>query len=144
MRFFYILLFALSLHADVIVGHVIDIPSADTLTIKQNGEKQNIRLLGVEVLNDFKSSAKNEILMLCLKKDVQIRNYEVDRLGRNVGVVFCEDVEINRALIAKGYALTYRKDKNYIEDMRRAQEEKRGMWDRESFIKKYSKGFIQR
>lgn len=144
MRYFYILFFALALQADGIVGYVVDIPSADTITITQDGKSHNIRLLGVEVMDNFQGSAKNEILMLCLKKNVKIRDYEVDRLGRDVGIVICENVEINRVLIAKGYALTYRKDKNYLKEMRRAQEQKRGMWNRESIVKRYSQNFIQR
>lgn len=144
MRYFYILFFALALQADGIVGYVVDIPSADTITIAQDGKSYNIRLLGVEVMDNFQGSAKNEILMLCLKKNVKIQNHEVDRLGRDVGIVICENVEINRVLIAKGYALTYRKDKNYLKEMRRAQEQKRGMWNRESFVKRYSQNFIQR
>lgn len=144
MRFFYFFtLFALGLSADI-VGHVVAIPKSDTVTIIESGKHKHIRLVGIEILNRFKSDAKHELTILCLQKRVKVREYQVDGLGRDTGVVICEDVDANKRLISQGYALTYRKNQDYIKEMRRAQEQKRGMWDRKSFVKQYSPNFTQK
>lgn len=143
MRSICFLLAAAWLNADIL-GYVVDIPKADTITILHNGKNKNIRLMGIEVLSGFKSGAKHEIALLCLKKDVKVRNYHMDKLGRDVGIVLCEDIDINRQLISKGYALTYQNDRVYRQDMQNAQAQNRGMWKRESLVKQYAPNFVQR
>lgn len=143
MRLFYLCVFALGLQADII-GHVVGIPKSDTITMVENGKYKHIRLVGIEILDRFDTQAKHHLTMLCLQQRVKIREYQVDSLGRDVGVVLCENVDVNKRLISQGYALTYRKNQDYLKEMRRAQEQQRGMWKRESFVKKYSPDFKQK
>lgn len=131
------------INADMI-GYVVNVPRCDTISIEKDGKINNIRLMGIEILSNFNNKAKQTITDLCFEKKINIQEYHIDSLGRDVGVIICDGVEVNQMLVHKGFALTYRKDGRYADAMRKAQKAKRGMWERESLIQKYSYDFIQR
>jgi len=65
------------------------------------------------------------------KKDVAIRQVDIDRYGRVVGRVYTDDLDVNAELVRIGAAWVYpkyAKDAGLYDLEKEAREAKRGLW----------------
>jgi len=111
----------------------------DADTIKIRG--RSIRLFGIDALEDGQKCliadkrqrcAQRAALALADKigdRNVVCDKRARDRYGRIVGVCRVRNVNLNAWLVAKGWALAYRRySRLYVEHERAAQQAKRGIW----------------
>jgi micrococcal nuclease len=97
---------------------VIRVYDGDTITVMMGGQKQSIRLVGIDTPE--KSRKKNEpgqpysqkatkfLAGLVLNQDVSIESYGSDRYGRVLGVVYVGQTNVNLEMVRNGYAEVYR------------------------------------
>jgi endonuclease YncB( thermonuclease family) len=97
---------------------VIRVYDGDTITVMMAGQKQSIRLVGIDTPE--KSRKKNEpgqpysqkatkfLAGQVLGKDVLIKEYGVDRYDRVLGVVYAGSINVNLEMVRNGYAEVYR------------------------------------
>ena len=114
---------------------VISVSDGDTITIMMNGEKQKIRLYGVdtpEMDQSFGTEAKQFLSDQILNRDVEIEVKDTDRYKRLVAIVYLNDKSMNELLLKEGWAWWYeayaKKECKYKELQEEAQRRKRGMW----------------
>jgi len=108
--------------AETISGSVLDIHDADTLAVLHDGVKRKIRLVGIDApeiqqtcedqTNTVYScgvSARQALIGLVgHSRQVRCEVQKPDRYGRLLGICYNqENIEINRALIQMGWAVSY-------------------------------------
>ena len=121
--------------AGYLYGAVIRIADGDTLTILSPGKRQvKIRLAEIDTPErgqPFGTWAKNQLSDIVFRKNVAIRQVDIDRYDRIVGRVYVNDLDVNAELVRIGAAWVYRK---YAKDARlydleqEARAAKRGLW----------------
>jgi len=115
-------------------GQVVSIADGDTFTMLVNNEQIRIRLHGIdcpEKGQDFSNVAKEFLADYVFGKVVTVKEMDVDRYGRTIGMVTIDGVNVNEKLLEAGLAWHY---KNYdrnpdwakLEDQ--ARRDKRGLW----------------
>ena len=65
------------------------------------------------------------------RQDVTVDITDVDRYGRSIGKIWLGDRDLNRELVAEGYAWVYRQyltDKSLLNDEQEARERHLGLW----------------
>ena len=96
-----------------IFGTVIGVADGDTITLLDaNKLKHKIRLYGIDSPEGgqaFGDRAKKATSKLVYGKNVEINVLDRDRYGREVGIVFHNNTNVNGELIKKGYAWVYTK-----------------------------------
>ena len=114
---------------------VVKVNDGDTITIMMNGEKQKIRLYGIdtpEINQSFGTEAKQFLSDQILNRDVEIEVKDTDRYKRLVAIVYLNDKSMNELLLKEGWAWWYeayaKKECKYKELQEEAQKRKRGMW----------------
>ena len=114
---------------------VIKVNDGDTITIMMNGEKQKIRLYGIdtpEINQSFGTEAKQFLSDQILNREVEIEVKDTDRYKRLVAIVYLNNKSMNELLLKEGWAWwheTYaKKEYKYKELQEEAQRRKRGMW----------------
>ena len=114
---------------------VVKVNDGDTITIMMNGEKQKIRLYGIdtpEINQSFGTEAKQFLSDQILNREVEIEVKDADRYKRLVAVVYLNDISMNELLLKEGWAWWYedyaKKEYKYKELQEEAQRRKRGMW----------------
>jgi endonuclease YncB( thermonuclease family) len=97
---------------------VIRVYDGDTITVMMGGQKQSIRLVGIDTPE--KSRKKGEpgqpssqkatkfLAGMVLNKDVSIESYGKDRYGRILGVVYAGQTNLHLVMVRNGYAEVYR------------------------------------
>ena len=66
----------------------------------------------------FGTRAKQALSELAFGKQAQVVEVTVDRYGRTVGRVYVDGTDVNRELVAQGFAWVYRKYSNDAELLR--------------------------
>ena len=114
---------------------VVKVNDGDTITIMMNGEKQKIRLYGIdtpEINQSFGTEAKQFLSDQILNRDVEIEVKDTDRYKRLVAIVYLNNKSMNELLLKEGWAWWYeayaKKECKYKELQEEAQRRKRGMW----------------
>lgn len=121
-----------------IYGKVIKVSDGDTITILPKEKKQiRIRLYGIdapEKKQAFGEKSRQYLASLIAGKDVKVNVYDIDRYGRNVAIIINEDKNINKEMVAAGYAWVYLQY-NKLPDLpewlklqEAAQKERLGLW----------------
>jgi len=97
---------------------VIRVYDGDTLTALINGQKQSVRLLGIDTPEKsrkkrepgqpYSQQATKFLAGLVLNKAVTIESYGKDRYGRVLGVVYAGQINVNLEIVKNGYAEVYR------------------------------------
>ena len=130
-----LVLVPLSLFADTIhEGKVIKIADGDTLTILVDKQQLKIRLSDLDTperKQPFGTRAKQALSDLAYGKQARVVEVTKDRYGRIVGRVYVDGIDVNRELVAQGYAWVYRKYSDDAELLRLEAEAKRqefGLW----------------
>lgn len=92
-------------------GKVVKVSDGDTVTILDSEKVQHkIRLYGIdtpEKKQDFGEAAREHLANLIAGKEVYVLVYDIDRYGRNVGVIQYETAIINAIMLKDGYAWLY-------------------------------------
>ena len=115
-------------------GKVIKIADGDTLTLLVDSKQLKIRLSDIdtpEKKQPFGTRAKQALSELAFGKQARVVEVTVDRYGRIVGRVYVDGVDVNRELVARGYAWVYRKYSDDAELLRLEAEAKQkglGLW----------------
>lgn len=91
-------------------GSVTKVVDGDTLDV--NNVRVRLALVDTpEIGENGYQSAKDFVKTLCLGGDAEVDIDDGqrggDRYGREVGVVYCNGVNVNSELLKKGYAITY-------------------------------------
>lgn len=121
--------------AATLSGKVVKVVDGDTIDILKNRSTVRIRLNGIDAPERgqaFGNRAKQFVLDVAAQQTVTVEIKDVDRYGRSIGDVFLPDGRnLNREIVAAGYAWWYRK---YSKDqsLGRLEEEarrgRRGLW----------------
>lgn len=117
-------------------GSVIKVSDGDTFQMMVGGEKQKIRLYGIdcpESKQPFGAAATHAVDSLIMGRTVKVQIINTDRYQRLVGDVWVNDsLNLNQWLVAHGYAWWYpqygkeRRHWKQVEAQARAQ--KLGLW----------------
>ena len=131
-----LLLLSLAVFSAEIKGKVVAVSDGDTITVLDEMDKGNFKIRldkidAPEKKQPFGSKAKQFLSSLIFGKQVTVRFKAVDRYGRIVGVVYCDEVEINLLMVQNGYAWHYShydKTPAYINAEKLARANKKGLW----------------
>lgn len=121
-----------------ITGRVILVGSGDTcIVLTSKGEQLALSLYGIaapERGQDYAEQATQFASYLMGHQDVSVEIYSEDQYGRQVGVVWVGEKNINRELVRQGYAWQYSKicKKSFCREWSSLQEKARlsrlGVW----------------
>lgn len=127
--------------AETIEGIAVNVADGDTLAlVVSNKSKKIIRLAGIdapEKIQDFGPQSKQKLTELCLHKLVKAEVRSIDRYGRSVARIHCDDVNVATQLLQAGLAWHFTKyaktqPEQEAEDDRLAQESAKssgiGLW----------------
>ncbi|MCD9015200.1 thermonuclease family protein [Parachryseolinea silvisoli] len=124
-----------------LTGNVVSIADGDTFTLLTSENEQiRIRLHGIdcpEKKQDFGAKAKQFLSDMIFQKSVNVREMDVDRYGRTIGMVTIDGINVNEALLKAGLAWHYKKyDQNptWARLDEEASQAKRGLWSQPSSI----------
>lgn len=115
-------------------GPVIKIADGDTLTILVDNQQHKIRLSDIDTperKQPFGTRASQALSKLAFGKQARVVKVTTDRYGRIVGRVYVDRIDVNRELVARGYAWVYRKYSNDAELLKLeadAKEQGLGLW----------------
>ena len=137
-RTLYIILLFFSaqlIFAAEIIGKVVGISDGDTITIiDTSNSRYRIRLDRIDAperRQPFGEKSKQYLSSLIFGKQVKIEYQKKDRYGRILGVVFCDNQEINLVMVQHGMAWHYSyydKTEHYAVAEREARRKKIGLW----------------
>tara|TARA_R110000850_G_scaffold145408_4_gene267500 strand:- start:19242 stop:19853 length:612 start_codon:yes stop_codon:yes gene_type:complete len=121
--------------AQEIHGRVVSVTDGDTMKVLSARNTQTkIRLDGIdapEKSQPFGGASKKALAQKIADRDVLVISKEKDRYGRTIGVVIIDGRNINREMVAEGYAWAYLKyltDKRLIKLESEAKASRRGLW----------------
>ena len=131
-----LLLLYLAVFSAEIKGKVVAVSDGDTITVLDEMDKGNFKIRldkidAPEKKQPFGSKAKQFLSSLIFGKQVTVRFKAVDRYGRIIGTVYCDEVEINLVMVQNGYAWHYShydKTPAYIHAEKLARANKKGLW----------------
>lgn len=131
-------------------GHVEKVVDGDTITVITNGTKLKVRLYGIDAPEAEKRNRNTGAVTkegqpygdeawrrLVEKVDgqrVRLDIMDVDRYRRMVSIVWIGEGNINREMVAEGWAWAYREylkgpyASEFIQDEERARKQRLGLW----------------
>ena len=120
---------------------VLRVIDGDTIEVLYNDERLRIRFFGIdapELKQEFGVQAKEALSKILNSKMVEISYKNKDIYGRIVGVVKLKNTDINKLLVAKGFAWadTYYTSV-YVNEQIKAQKNKLGLWQGKNPIEPY-------
>jgi endonuclease YncB( thermonuclease family) len=115
---------------------VVSVYDGDTITVDNNGEKEKIRLNGIdcpEKSQYYGKESTKKLSKAILGKEVLVERKSKDRYGRTIGVIYLKSGRnINEMLVETGCAWWYRQyaknDKKLALLESKAREKKVGLW----------------
>ena len=120
-------------HADF-TGRVVAVFDGDTVDVLAGQEMQRVRLAEIDAPEKgqaFSTQAKQALAAVVFEKTVTVQVSDIDQYGRIVGTIFLKDHNINRMMVAEGWAWVYRqyvKDRSLYDLEAAARAEARGLW----------------
>ena len=105
-----ILFFSMPLHAWT--GKVVGISDGDTIKVLHNNKQVKIRLHGIdtpEKAQAFGKKAKKFTAKMVAGKIVSVTKTDTDKYGRTVAIITLDCKNLNKSLVASGFAWVYRK-----------------------------------
>ena len=115
-------------------GRVVKVADGDTFTMLINNKQVRVRLHGIdcpESSQDFGQVAKKFLSDYVFGKTVTVKEMDIDRYGRIIGMVTIEGVNVNEKILEVGLAWHYvAYDKNIVwHSMElKARQAKIGLW----------------
>lgn len=129
---------------DELTGKVIKVSDGDTITILDNeNQVYHVRLDKIdapEKKQEYGFESKQYLKSLIWMKDVLVKYNKKDRYNRILGIIYCNEQEINLMMVENGFAWHYKhfdKSINYIMAEKQAKENKVGLWKSEHPIEPY-------
>lgn len=112
---------------------VISVTDGDTIRCLDSSQQQyRIRFAGIDAPESkqaFGKQAKQTLSSMIYQKNVKIDVSSTDRYGRSIGTVYLSTEDINRKMVASGYAWAYRQySTKYVADETMARSKKLGLW----------------
>ncbi len=120
--------------AETIEGEVVAIADGDTLSVLVNRTQIKVRLAEIdtpEMRQPWGTRARQALADKVFRKTVRVDVSDIDRYGRSIGKIWLDDRDINRELVAGGYAWVYRQymtDRSLLKDESEAREAGLGLW----------------
>ena len=118
-----------------LTGKVVSVHDGDTLRVLDAaGTQHKVRLQGIdspETRQAFGTKARNRLADLTMGKAVTVRVHGRDRYGRTLGTVEAAGQDVNRQMVADGFAwhyVEYSKDAGLARAERDARAAHRGLW----------------
>jgi len=133
-RFTVILFLASFICNAQLTGKIISVADGDTFTMLVNEKQVRIRLHGIdcpEKSQNFGQVAKEFTSGYVFGKIVSVKEMDIDRYGRTIGIVTVNSVNVNEKLLEAGLAWHYKVyDKNpmWAKMELKARKDKRGLW----------------
>ena len=124
-------------------GQVVHVADGDTITVTRNGERVRVRLYGIdtpEMSQYYGQNAKEFASAQVMDKTVRVKEMDIDRYGRVVGLVYVGDVVLNRHLVKYGYAWVYDRycKSDFCAEWKaleaQARKDRRGLWKNPNVI----------
>lgn len=115
--------------------YVVSIHDGDTLRIMLDGKEEKLRLYGIdtpELKQEYGKEAKEELQKMCKNKKAKVELKGIDRYKRHLGVLYCDERNVNKALLQNGYAWSYNNWNKKLEI--KARREKQGLWKEDNPI----------
>lgn len=116
-------------------GEVIKIADGDTLTILTADQLPvKVRLVDIDAPERhqaFGTRSRQALSAMCFKKTAEVQIFKLDRYGRIVGRVFCDNKDTSVEQVKSGMAWVY---DQYVTDLslyplqNNAKEKKLGLW----------------
>lgn len=103
---------AISISIPAHAHQVISIADGDTLTLLVDRSPVKIRLANIdapELKQAFGQRSKQSLSNLCWGKDTHFKKQSIDRYGRIVATVICDDIDANVKQVERGMAWIYTK-----------------------------------
>lgn len=125
---------ALGAQAETFNAKVIVVMDGDTVMVLREGQKIKIRLANIdapEKAQPFGKQARDSLLELVGKKQIQVDTQAVDQYGRTVGLITVDGLDVNQEQVRRGMAWEYshyHTDKTYIGLQSDARRARRGLW----------------
>lgn len=133
-----------------ITGIVVKVADGDTITVNAEGTKVKVRLYGIDAPETEKSNkrtgriskpgqpygeeAYRALANKVFRKQVKLDVMDIDRYRRAVCIVWIDSRNINREMVAEGFAWAYKQyldrphASEYIGAEETARRAKRGLW----------------
>ena len=134
----------------IIDGVASKVSDGDTIHVMSGGTKVKVRLYGIDAPETEKSNKKtgkvskpgqpygdeawHALESKVLRKQVRLEVMDVDRYGRTVSVVRLGERNVNREMVADGWAWAYRQyldrphASEYIDAEEQARKARKGLW----------------
>ena len=93
-------------------GKIVRSVDGDTLVLLVEQQRLKIRLSDIDTperKQSFGTRAKQALSDLAFGKMARVVEVTIDRYGRIVGPVYVDGIDMNRELVAQGYAWVYRR-----------------------------------
>lgn len=122
------------LSAETYTGKCVGVHDGDTISVMKSGRAVKIRLEGIdcpELGQDFGTRAKQFTSGLVFGKDVEVKEYNLDRYGRMVARVYVQGKDVCLELVKAGLAWHYKRyssDPVLAEAEVQARKAKVGLW----------------
>ena len=116
------------------IGRCVGVSDGDTISVMHNGRANKIRLEGIdcpELGQDFGMRAKQFTSAMVFGKDVEVREFNLDRYGRTVARVLVDGKDLSLELVKAGLAWHYRQyssERVLAQAQIEARLAKRGLW----------------
>lgn len=122
------------------MAKVVNVTDGDTITVLDKNKKQyKIRLYGIDAPESkqaYGQASKKFLSSLIASKEVKIVVVNQDKYQRTVAKVFFDGKDINKEMVANGYAHAYSEfSKQYVYQEQKAREAKLGLWKDNNPIK---------
>ena len=117
-----------------LVGKVFSIADGDTFTMVVNNEQVKVRLHGIDCPErgqNYSNIAKDFLSGMVFGEVVVVREMDIDRYGRTIGMVTVDGVNVNEWLLQAGLAWHYKKYDNnpdWAKFEEVARSKKMGLW----------------
>jgi len=122
--------------AELLTGQVVSISDGDTLTIlTESKQKIVVRLNAIDAPEKgqaFSNASKKSLSLICYKQSARVETFGLDKYGRTIGDVTCNEVNANTHQVDNGMAWVYRKysnDQTLIALEAQAKNMGLGLWD---------------
>ena len=113
----------------------VGVHDGDTVTcLNENNEQQKIRLAEIdapELKQDFGQRSRDALASMVFGKTITVVDQNKDRYGRWIGRLYTDGIDVNRQMVATGYAwhyASYSKDPSLSVLMQQAKDQKLGLW----------------
>ena len=102
------LLLLLGCNVTMITGTVVRVADGDTFTLLMDDNTTvRVRLYGIDCPErgqPYSRAATNHLKTLLEEGNVKVKEMDIDRYGRTVGMVYVGPINVNESLLANGFA----------------------------------------